>query len=209
MVDFSVHSNTIKFKRIYVGYKELDDKITSLCIQASNQNSYGIQKYNETAKWKVCFIIDPENPKQTDYIKCMQKIDARICELAKNYRHPMIKQISDNSPIKERLIPTFCQQSTKYGDGKPVRKITTPFFNRHRQQVDPAIYDGKRLSMVAAITYRDVYLSSNTIPERSLEIWQAIITGAHDIPKQTLIIDVDEGDCSEDEADNADFVDLE
>ena len=218
MVEYTINKNkngTIKFKRIFVGYKVSDKNITSLCIQAPKQDSYGIQKYNENAKWKVCFIRDETNMKQEAFINCLEKIDKRVCELAKNYKHPMIAHIFANSPIKDGKIPTFCQQKTKVAEGEPIQRIiTTAFYNKHRIQVDPKIYDGKKLSMVAAITFRDVYLSSNALPEKSLEIRQAVITGAHDAPKQELMIEVDDADFSDDEDDDFNsppsaFADLE
>lgn len=217
MVDYTIKSGsgTIKFKRIFVGYQVTDEKITSLCIQAPKQDSYGIQKYNETAKWKVCFIRDETNAKQEAFVRCLEKVDARVCELAKKYKHPMITHIAANSPVKDGKIPTFCQQKTKVTDDGIERIITTAFYNKHRLQVDPKIYHGKKLSMVAAITFRDVYLSSNALPEKSLEIRQAVVTGAHDAPKQELMIEVDDDDFSDDEDDDfnnsppSTFADLE
>ena len=201
IVEMSAKEGAIKYARIFVGYKASDGKITSLCIKGPKQMTYGIQQYNNEAdaKWKVTFIIDGANTKQATMIKCLNAIDAKVCDLIKNYNDSMIKFASSNPVVRQKDIPTFCRQTTRYEGGRTIRTITSAFFDKNGARLKPEQYRGKRLSMVPAIKYRDIYLSSGRIPIKTLEVRQAIITSVHNTPQQRLLMHIDADDFSDDD----------
>ena len=206
-VAFSAQGGRFNYVRIFVGYKR-NDSVTSLCIKFPKMQTYGVQQYDSKSKFKVCLIREPKggNEKVDAFVAILEAIDQHVCDLIK--QHPcnrqtspynMLRDVEFNKLVKESTIPTTLQQFTKYDGGTTIRTVTTPFFNKHKKPVNIEDYGDKRLSLIGVVKFRDIYLMAGRVPDKTLEMCQALIAGVSIAPARPLAFDIDDDELSEDE----------
>ena len=196
---------TFKFSRIFIGQK-VGDEVVPIMVKAPRMKSFGIQRFNADAKWKMTYINDPKNPKHVAFFDKLQKINDKIADLIgvhvgkfrqiKYFKDDPIMKITD----KYQMFSTFLQQVTEGENDAFTRKIFTNFFDVKGKELPVERLKGNRLDVVPVIRLRDIFMQGDKSIYTQCETVQVIVAKIEPQQERKLAIVID----SDDDLDDAD-----